>query len=418
MARIFLTLMNSINSDLEFTVETPEDFEQEKLPTLDFKIWQETDGTINHSYFQKPIKTPFVVMSRSGMSNQQKIQILAKELTRRISNINILRSSKDDYIEVIEQFTQELRNSEYPHHTARQIVLSGIRGLSTKIIRRKAKNQEFYRAAHTTAHSRAKKKLVNRESWYKRQEQENQNTEISCSPPENNFDKNTRTLNAKKSPENKKQGPEPKIKAVMFVPHTPGSELAKKLRENEEHLVKITGTKVKIIERTGTKIQDLLTRSNPWKGADCERQNCLLCFTKCKTEKNKSQDCHQRNVVYEIRCLTCQELETNKIIEQDLTQQEKVEQQTKIKLFKYIGETSRSCYERGWEHLNDLTSLKSSSHMLKHIVNSHPEQDPKEVHFGMKIIRTCKTSFERQVYESVAIQQEREQHHILNYITY
>ena len=71
----------------------------------------------------------------------------------------------------------------------------------------------------------------------------------------------------------------------MFVPHTPGSALAKKLRENEEHLVKITGTKVKIIERTGTKIQDLLTRSNPWKGADCERQNCLLCFTKCKTEK-------------------------------------------------------------------------------------------------------------------------------------
>ena len=52
--------------------------------------------------------------------------------------------------------------------------------------------------------------------------------------------------------------------------------------------------------------------------------------------------------------------------------------------------------------------------MLKHIVNSHPEQDPKEVHFGMKIIRTCKTSFERQVYESVAIQQEREQHHLLN----
>ena len=51
--------------------------------------------------------------------------------------------------------------------------------------------------------------------------------------------------------------------------------------------------------------------------------------------------CHQRNVVYEIRCLTCQELETNKIIEQDITQQEKVEQQNKIKLFKYIGETSR-----------------------------------------------------------------------------
>ena len=283
--------MNSINRDLEFTVETPEDFEQEKLPTLDFKIWQEKDGTINHTYFQKPIKTPFVVMARSGMSSQQKIQILANELTRRISNINIQLCNKEDYTEVIEQFTQELRNSEFPYHTAKEIVISEIRGLKPKILRRKARNQEFYRAGHTTALGRAKKKLVSRENWYKVQEQEadvQTDNKITNSPPS----KNIRRPNSKKSPETKKYEQESKIKAVMFVPHTPGSELAKKLRENEEDLVKITGTKVKIIERTGTKIQDLLTRSNPWKGSDCERQNCLLCFTKCKTEKNKTQDCH------------------------------------------------------------------------------------------------------------------------------
>ena len=27
---------------------------------------------------------------------------------------------------------------------------------------------------------------------------------------------------------------------------------------------------------------------------------------------------------------------------------------TKVKLYKYIGETSRSSYERRWEHLNDM----------------------------------------------------------------
>ena len=61
--------------------------------------------------------------------------------------------------------------------------------------------------------------------------------------------------------------------------------------------------------------------------------------------------------MYETRCLTCQEQETNKIIEQDITQQEKVKQQARMKLYKYIGETSRSCYERGWEQINDLTNL-------------------------------------------------------------
>ena len=68
----------------------------------------------------------------------------------------------------------------------------------------------------------------------------------------------------------------------MFVPFTPGSELAKKLRENEENLHKITGNKIKIVERAGTKLQDLITKADPWKGLDCQRKNCLLCL---KTEK-------------------------------------------------------------------------------------------------------------------------------------
>ena len=89
----------------------------------------------------------------------------------------------------------------------------------------------------------------------------------------------------------------------MFVPFTTGSELAKPLRKNEEKLVKLSGNEVKIVKRTGTKLQDLLTRANPWKGYDCERENCLLCYTKQNTEKSRTQDCHQRSIVYETRCL-------------------------------------------------------------------------------------------------------------------
>ena len=126
------------------------------------------------------------------------------------------------------------------------------------------------------------------------------------------------------------------------------------------------------------------------------------------------QDCHQRNIVYETRCMTCQEQEAAKIQEQEISDEDKKEKLTRMKLYKYVGESSRSSYERAWEHLNDLTQLKSSSHMLKHIVLNHPEQEPDKIKFGMKILRTCKTSFERQIHESVIIQQEREQHNILN----
>ena len=410
MARVCITAMNSINKDLEFTVETPEDFPEEKLPTLDFKIWQERDQSLNHCYYQKEVKTPYVVMARSGMAGQQKISILANELTRRLSNINLENSEKFQYIQVTNQYTQELKNSEYPYRTAKEIIISGLRGLQTKIKLRKIKNQEFYRSAHSTASQRAKKKLVSKENWYKQQETQ----ENSCG--QENTKENARKGVPEKpetsSKKNKNQ--ESKIKAVMFVPFTQGSELAKLLRENEENLVKLTGSKVKIVERTGTKIQDLLTRSNPWKGHDCQRENCLLCFTKLRTENNKTQDCHQRNIVYETRCLTCQEQEIGRIENLEISEKEKTELKNKIKLFKYIGESSRSSFERGWEHLNDLTSLSNKSHMLKHILIEHQEQEISEIKFGMKILKTCRTSFERQIYESVAIQQNRQEHVILN----
>ena len=87
---------------------------------------------------------------------------------------------------------------------------------------------------------------------------------------------------------------------------------------------------------------------------------------------------------------------------------------TKIRKYKYIGETSRSAFERGWEHLNDLAQLKSTSHMLKYIVGEHPGMDLSEVEFGMKVLKYTQSSFERQIRESVVIQVERQNHELLN----
>ena len=38
MARICLPAMNSINANLKFTTECPEDFKDNRLPTLDFDL--------------------------------------------------------------------------------------------------------------------------------------------------------------------------------------------------------------------------------------------------------------------------------------------------------------------------------------------------------------------------------------------
>ena len=42
-----------------------------------------------------------------------------------------------------------------------------------------------------------------------------------------------------------------------------------------------------------------------------------------------------------------------------------------IRQYKYIGESSRSLYERGLEHQRDLSEMKMDSHMLKHFFDKH-----------------------------------------------
>ena len=200
----------------------------------------------------------------------------------------------------------------------------------------------------------------------------------------------------------------------MFCPATPHSILAKELRELEYGLEKIMGYRLKIVERAGTKLQDLLTSSNPWKGELCERKDCMLCDSKTRSGKNLKQECTRRNLVYETRCHTCEEKEKRKIEQEEgKDEKEKRREIEKIKIFKYVGETARSVFERAREHKNDIEQLKPCSHMLKHLLDQHEGENFGEIVFNLKVVRYCKSSWERQISESVVIQQERH-HHLLN----
>ena len=72
---------------------------------------------------------------------------------------------------------------------------------------------------------------------------------------------------------------------------------------------------------------------------------------------------------------TCENEQRQEIENSELGEREKLDKKNSIQLFKYIGESNRSAYERGWEHLNDLTTLNPRSHMLKHVVLHHPDKN-------------------------------------------
>ena len=73
---------------------------------------------------------------------------------------------------------------------------------------------------------------------------------------------------------------------------------------------------------------------------------------------------------------------------------------------KYIGESSRSLYERSIEHMNDYQSLSERSHMLKHYLTAHRDMDRDQVRFGIRVRNQYKKAFERQIGEAISIEQE------------
>ena len=189
------------------------------------------------------------------------------------------------------------------------------------------------------------RKLTGKETWY-REDRKRKRDEYD------DWEEAQRTSRRQKTGTGEEKGKERnRIVAVMFVPYTPKGELARRMREVETDMEKHTGIKLKIVERSGTKLIDLIHKADPWEGQDCGRDKCILCETKQKTGKFLSQDCHKRCVVYETWCLTCEE-RGRKEIEEDETLDEETRNRKlrEMKVYKYVGESSRSFYERGLLH--------------------------------------------------------------------
>ena len=144
---------------MSFTVELAEDFEDNKLPTLDCKLWFNEDWSLNHTYFEKPMKSQMKIPARSAMPDRQRMNILSNGLIRRLSNIKLEQAEEGEVVKVINQFTSQLRTSGYERKKSREIVVAGVTGWRKKIERRKEQGIGFYRGASSTIKQRMKKKL-------------------------------------------------------------------------------------------------------------------------------------------------------------------------------------------------------------------------------------------------------------------
>ena len=161
-----------------------------------------------------------------------------------------------------------------------------------------------------------------------------------------------------------------RIESVLFIPHTPEGGLKKDLTGMEQGLG--LQNRVRYIEMVGRSLEDILIRKTPW-DSTCGRQNCFLCTSgegKCMTQ----------GVVYSITCMRCKEREVS-------TQ--------------YWGESARTGFDRGVEHLRGLQNQDPNSVLWEHHSEHHGDQEDPE--YKMKVEQVHKSTLSRQAAEGLAI---------------
>ena len=156
--------------------------------------------------------------------------------------------------------------------------------------------------------------------------------------------------------------------SIIFIPATPKSELKSRI----ENKIKDRKMNIRIVEKGGTVIKNLIQRSKQQsKNNICQ---CLICKS-----GGKIGSCRKESTIYEIKCEECDS--------------------------SYIGETGRNAYTRINEHLQDAINKTKNSVLYRHIQETHNNND---VTYKAKVIQSFpRSALRRQISESIFINKLR-----------
>ena len=80
----------------------------------------------------------------------------------------------EERLGVIDHYTKKLKSSGYNQNQCKELVKSGVVGYKNKIKNRRKNGQPFYRSAKSTLGGRIRKKLTEKNNWYKKKNSEGQ----------------------------------------------------------------------------------------------------------------------------------------------------------------------------------------------------------------------------------------------------
>ena len=157
------------------------------------------------------------------------------------------------------------------------------------------------------------------------------------------------------------------IEAVTFVPYTPEGRLRQELMKMEEGLG--FRTRRKYVEMQGRTVGESLIRKDP-NPVECGRRECFCC-------RSAPGACSRQGAVYMITCTKCKATGVDTA---------------------YYGESARTLYDRGEEHLRALECKSMESPLWEHHLEAHGDQE--DPHFEMKPVTYAASPLVRQCLEA------------------
>ena len=91
-------------------------------------------------------------------------------------------------------------------------------------------------------------------------------------------------------------------KSILFVPPTPGSGLLKEVKQREKELNGHSKERIKMVEKGGIKIGQILKKKKPFNEDKCTDEWCPICKGDFGDIK---MACNTNNVGYRWVCNTC-----------------------------------------------------------------------------------------------------------------
>ena len=304
------------------------------MAILDMEAWLE-GSTVLYQHYEKPMASKAVLNAQSALSAACKRSVHTMEIVRRILNTSTKLDWSVYVAPVITDYMVRMRQAGYGERYRKNILTRAL-GIHDKMVaENESGTRPLNRPREWQVEERRSRKQKKKHSWSARGG----------------------------------------YIAPIFIPATPGGELAKIVREVAECEAE-PGLKFKVVESGGRSIAQQVQRSNPTATPGCQNSDCLA----CKTCPGAGGDCLKSNVQYELVCKLCPSDDT----------------------CTYIGETSRNLYTRAKEHLKKSESKKQcqDSFIKKHQEAKHGDAPPD---FDAKVMEKFRDCLTRQVSEGVAI---------------